>query len=191
MLSARLTVDTRPLDTAVDGLTRFPSQLERATTALIERREPTLRRDLQVYPPRPNRKIEWSSDRQRRYVMMILRRKAMAEGRTNIAYQRTYTLRDGWYVRTSVEGGKIVATVGNNATDDNGEAYAKYVVGRMNFRSRSAALVPQQRFHAITGWTPAVDTLNEWTRDTVREYDQVLENLFDGFVEAIATRRSL
>lgn len=146
--------------------------------------------DLQYYPPEPNGKIDWTSDKQRKYVMMLLRRKAKDEGREpgDIKYRRTYKLRDSWHYEVKVSMGKkgiIRVRLYNDAESYDpikGETtqYAKFVQGAFGV-GRSATSVRRyrkymQKFHRDTGWREAAprvrnsyDMMEEYA---VREYER-------------------
>ncbi|MGB1285113.1 MAG: hypothetical protein ACPG7F_01155 [Aggregatilineales bacterium] len=65
---------------------------------------------LQVDPPRPRYPLRWKSPKQRRYVMMILRKRAT--NKDDIRYRRTGRLIAGWDVETETDnqGGLIAVT---------------------------------------------------------------------------------
>jgi hypothetical protein len=73
--------------------------------------------DLQKPAPKPRYPLKWKSEKQRRYVMALLRRT------NNLPYQRTGELAKGWRVNvvTAREGGVILAV--------NNTSYAQFVMG--------------------------------------------------------------
>jgi len=77
------------------------------------------RKRVTKYPPAFKGPYPWVSDKQRRYVMMMIRR-----GEIKVPYQRTYKYRDAWKVVKTERGYALVGT----AAGKRGE-YTKYVSG--------------------------------------------------------------
>lgn len=138
--------------------------------------------DLQYYPPEPNGKIDWTSDKQRKYVMMLLRRKAKEEGREpgDIKYRRTYKLRDSWKYDVKVSLGQkgiLRVRLYNDAESYDpikGETtqYAKFVHGAIGV-GKGASSVRRyrkymQKFHRDTGW-------REGYPRVINAYDMMVE----------------
>jgi hypothetical protein len=89
-----------------------------------------------VYPPkRGNRKVQWASERQRRYVL--------ATGR--VPYVRRGYLAKQWTVTPASKARVVVR---------NAAPYARYVIGER-----------QQNFHAELGWRKVNDIAKEVARD--------------------------
>lgn len=72
-----------------------------------------------TYPPASRKPMVWASERQRRYVMAMIRR-----GRIQVPYRRTGTLGRRWTTEVVTEGADVVGKVGNNTV------YGPYVMGR-------------------------------------------------------------
>jgi hypothetical protein len=99
---------------------------------------PEKRRYPQDYP------IEFTSDKQRKYVMWLL------EGKP---YRRTGDLRKSWKFNVEYVGSKLRIKVYNELD------HYIYIVGYLGLglssRSVSRYIKPMQRFHTLTGWNPA------------------------------------
>lgn len=102
--------------------------VERVIAPQVERR---MNRTLQLLPGKPKYPIRWASDKQRRYVMAMLRKK------DNLPYKRTGKLAKGWQVLAVFNPKNNSGTL----TVDNPADIAKYVYGP-----------DQQPFHRDTGW---------------------------------------
>jgi hypothetical protein len=95
------------------------------------------------YPPKFQGPYPWVSDKQRRYVMMMIRR-----GVIKVPYERTFKYRDAWRIIKTERG---YALVGRAA--QKGREYTKYVSG-------SAYGTNQARIHQGR-WTPLRDAVEE------------------------------
>ena len=113
---------------------------------------PSHRRYPEDYP------IEFKSDKQRRYVMMILKGKP---------YKRRNILSKNWKVRIFARANMLRIKVTNDTP------YRKYVMGYYGMgksrRSIKRYIKPMQPFHAKTGWPPAYEIIQKYTEDA-REY---------------------
>jgi len=142
-------------------------------------RLPEMRRRLAEAPARPAYPIQWTSERQRRYVMALLR------ANDNLPYRRTRALERGWQSVVRPE------TFGASITTFSAVPYAKFVQGGLNVPVGSSAFPPQQRFHQISGWRPAQPVISAAMRtirdDVVRQYAQQLERQTVGFNVRIRT----
>lgn len=82
----------------------------------------------------------------------------------NSRYQRTFKLRDGWYVRIGMVGeGQFKFEVGNDTF------YAAFVVGSLA-QARDAAARFQRDFHKAHGWLLATDTVTFWWMAFLEDY---------------------
>lgn len=117
-------------------------------------------KDLRTYPPRKlGMKIRWKSDKQRRYVMWLLR------STHNIPYQRTLDLANGWHCLVSINprSGVISARTWNDAiskTPGSGQQpYMRFIQGDIGTGTSQSSLSrynkPIQPFHKDRGWQPA------------------------------------
>lgn len=126
--------------------------------SVYERRMPPLLRRLGEQPGAPVYPIRWTSERQRRYVMALLR------ANDNLPYRRTGQLSRSWKhtLRLLPQSGII--------TVFSGVPYARYVTGGLDTEGDNR-YTPQQEFHRRTGWRPAQPVIREAYRDI---YDDVL-----------------
>ena len=131
--------------TALDDFENFVQGIDAVNQQILnEVRDeiaPDALQELSVDAPPVARPIQWTSDKQRKFVMAKLKRE------NNLPYRRTGRLRNAW----------VVEVRGNAIVIENPSAISKFVYGSLA-QNRSAALRFQQGFHANTGWQPATDT---------------------------------
>lgn len=148
---------------------------------------PRLLARLRTYPPRKKgMRIRWTSEKQRRYVMALLRAQAEARGAPDdIAYQRTGRLARGWKgeIEALLRSGDVIRIrVWNDAQgmrlvrgslQADGPRYARFVQGRIGFgesrRSIERYRQPIQQFHTDRGWSEAHKIIKE-EYGRMREY---------------------
>jgi hypothetical protein len=205
MYQVKLDINTAPLDALGEyGLDYFAANVqESARRGYDAIREPFLA-ELQFYPKPPSYpygEFPWKSEKQRKYVLVLLRQQAIARGDyvegprggkqiTNLKYQRTFELQRGWFIDFNVQGVGITLSVGNTAQNERGDFIAQFVVGGLNQNSVKEAAAFQQPFHAPR-WPLAVERVNWWFDEfETRFIDRVVEN-FDEFIKTVATRRSM
>lgn len=119
----------------LEGLDRLRSKLDRAASrqTLIDASREALTFVLENMPPYPTpsrRPMQFVSERQRRYVMMLVR-----EGK--VPYQRTGDIEDSFVGKIHGVGNDVVASI------TNASAHAPYVIDRRR----------QARYHSGTWWT--------------------------------------
>ena len=152
-ISTQLNIDIQPIEELSYFLDDFQLEVYRIAEYTSAEVQPFLIDELGYYPPRrqypADYPLEWTSERQRKFVMAKLRRE------NNIPYRRTYRLRAGWRVGLSRVGGGFAFRV-ENASD-----YAQFVVGSLA-KDTSRAQAYQQQFHRKTGWVLASDTIAFW-----------------------------
>ena len=184
-------------------LDRFTDTVQEQAQDVYRGIEQPLLDELQYYPSPPDYpagSFPWKSERQRRFVLALLRRMAIERGDyvegphggivvTDMRYQRTFGLRDAWQLGIEDEGGQIRITVANTAENERGDSIAQFVVGSLNQRSRREAATPQQPFHAGR-WPLAVDTVNYWFDVFAEDLIGELEQQFDDYLKTSIERRS-
>lgn len=117
MISVTLTVDADILE-AIDVAARdAPKLMQTAYDRQTRRLRSQLKEELAAYPPQPKYPLRWKSDRQRRYVMALLRRT------NNLPYKRTNRLGKGWKVTVVSDNANGVLMVENEVS------YARFVQG--------------------------------------------------------------
>lgn len=131
----------------VPGLTRgFVTKLARERRTLILQR-------LRQEPGKPRYPLRWKSERQRRYVMWLLRSTG------NLPYERSHKLARGWEVSVTFN----QKDRGGTVTLYNPSDIAQYVYGPS-----------QQPYHADTGWPllrdVAADEANAFEEDLASAY---------------------
>ena len=115
--------------------------------------------------------IEFTSDKQRRFVMSKLNGKP---------YVRTNKIVNSWSVKFKNERGKLTLQVKNKAPEH------IYVVGKVGFgvsrRSLRRYKRPIQQFHVKTGWQPAYEIIQKYQQKMEEEADDIIEEwLQEGF----------
>lgn len=142
MISVTVSVPTDVIEAINEQIGRTPALMSRAYTRATSRLKGRMLDELRAQPGPPHYPLRWKSDRQRRYVMWLLR----SEG--NLPYQRTGELAQGWEVNiaSSDAGGAI--------TVENAVPYAQYVEG-------DAA----QPFHLDTGWPQAAPIIARYAEE--------------------------
>jgi hypothetical protein len=140
--------------------------------------------ELRVYPPKrdSNTPVRWKSEKQRKYVMMLLRAKSTykydADGKKvvktdQLPYQRTFKLKRGWryeLIEDNKRGG-IRVKVWNDAESydpikNETRPYHRFVTGDIGLgvstRSVRRYMAPVQPFHKDTGWNPAYPIIQKY-----------------------------
>lgn len=146
MIKVTATTDFKPINDLSQFVGDFQSASKRATsTAFSYANQNLLLTLVQTTPPPAKKPIEWTSDKQRRFVMAKLRRE------DNLPYKRTGRANASWRVELKQEGNTSRIVV-QNTWDA-----SQFVYGTLNMKSRNAALAVQQKFHRNTGWPLAVD----------------------------------
>lgn len=118
---------------------------------------------LRIYPGRQlGMKMRWKSEKQRRYVLMKLRK----EG--NLPYRRTLALAKGWQSKAVIDAraGTLRIVTENTAKSEEGKPYQRFVTGDIGLgtsqRSMSAYAKPMQPFHQDRGWQPAAPIIQTY-----------------------------
>lgn len=172
-----MVITPEPLDAVEDFINTLPRAVEDISKEISSELEAPLLAELQKYPSRPSYaygEFPWKTERQRRYVM------AKLKGRRS---RRSGKLRKGWRVSITGERGKLIFLVVNT------EAYAQFVVGRFNQKSRDDAVMPIQPFHAPR-WKPAVDIVKPYFVKADAAFAAAITKRFDAAVQTRARRRS-
>lgn len=139
--------------------------------------EPLLRDELETQPRRriwpgdyPGRRLEWTSEKQRRWYW----------ANVGHPYQRTGRLAKSWRTSASYAGGRVTIIVENPAKS------AQYVYGSLAKTNPGRF---QQRFHAITGWEPMYKTVNYWLDAAYEDYQTALYNRLSDLISGTTTTR--
>ncbi|MFA5608406.1 MAG: hypothetical protein WDA07_14755 [Leucobacter sp.] len=152
MFGLEAAIDTKWLEEIQEAAAVFPDEVDRwIKRDLAPFVQNYVDTTLRVAPPRrmwpgdyPEGKLEWTSERQRRYVHAVILDHD-ADGNV-IPYQRTDTLIHDWHVITDYQQGFSGIQV-YNLNDA-----AQYVYGDEQAEHK-------QRFHTITGWPTALEHL--------------------------------
>lgn len=145
MYSVTLSVDADIIE-AIDHAARdAPKLMQTAYERATRRLRSQLRDELAEQPGKPRYPLRWKSDRQRRYVMAMLRRE------NNLPYRRTGRLGKGWKVTIIGQGSGGLLQIENEVP------YARFVQGD-----------DAQPFHLDTGWPQAAELVVKY-RDLAEE----------------------
>lgn len=139
MYSAQITVPTDVLDAIRETAQRSPKLMQTAYERATRRLRKQILDSLREEPGRPHYPLRWKSDKQRRYVMAMLRESG------NLPYDRTGALLKAWDVRLEDDGDGGIMVVENTADS------ARYVVGD-----------DAQPYHLDTGWIQGADVVSEF-----------------------------
>lgn len=128
--------------------------------------------ELKETPPPPDRMNpkQWTSPRQRGYMMLMWRKK-----RIRLPHQRSGSIPFGWRTEWVYERGMLRFRTYNI------ESHAIYVVGRIGLsesvsRQRAVYEKPIQPFHRETGWKPAHQIVRPYYKALVEDVEtQVTE----------------
>lgn len=103
MYQAKLTTSDDITEAYIERLDALPALTKGYARRLTIRVKSQLLRKLRLEPGAPDYPIDWTSEKQRRYVMAKLRRE------NNLPYQRTHQLSQGWDVNVTFgrDGGTI------------------------------------------------------------------------------------
>ena len=118
-----------------------PEFVNTVTEQVASETGPELLKDFQQEPPPVKTPIHWTSDAQRRYVMMMKRK-----GLIPSPYVRTHAITLGFQMAITYAPGEMSSIELWNAVPE-----ATYVIG-----------LRQQRWHAETGWYYAPDKAAYW-----------------------------
>jgi hypothetical protein len=133
-----ITVDTDILDAISEQAQRTPGLMATAFQRQAQRLRSVALSRLHVEPGKPVYPIQWTSEKQRRFVMAKLRRDG------NLPYQRTGALVNAWQVDYNTADYEGFLRVFNPSDVE------QYVTG-----------IRQQKFHSNTGWYRSQDILTE------------------------------
>ena len=157
MIRTHAAANTSPIDATIAMLEDHTRIIAAVGQRVHDRVAPEALAELRREPGPAKQPIEWESDKQRRYVMMVYREKGITE------YSRSHKLSQGWIVKTLTEGRVFRIEMENPAPQ------AKFVYGSLA-QNRAAALRFKQRFHTNTGWQDATDAASKWTRIMIEEF---------------------
>lgn len=173
MIRTTTKIDTSGIDAFKQMLDNHAAVVAAVGQRVYDRHAPELLNSLQQEPGAVkytnNGKLDWTSDRQRKFVMAMYREKGIDK------YERTGKLAQGWMVKMVTEGGVLRFVVENPAPQ------AKFVYGSMA-KDVSAAKRFQQRFHQATGWQTVSPVVAAWM-------ERVNAAFKDEFKQAFTTQR--
>lgn len=119
--------------------------------------------ELSYTPPRFTGKRIWTSEKQRHYVMWLLR------STNNLPYHRTGKLSSSWKITLVTAPGGMAIRV------ENPTKYAAFVVGRLRPRGAN----PMQAMHVQGGWQPVSKTIEFWSAALAEETQKELRAWLD------------
>lgn len=188
MVDIRLTINTQPLDEAVQYFDNIQLELERIGDRVQREIEPTLLAELAYYPDLPSRPFVWSKNPTRnrkaqRYYFAAVNRGEIAT--SGGRYVRTGRYGRSWFMEQTVERGVFILRIGSTYPA------AKWIGGTLNQRSIGEAIAWQIPGHNTTGWPQQVRTVNFFV-DAAQELfiNGVLTSLETLAIIGKTTRRS-
>lgn len=142
MISVTVTIPTDVINAINEQIAETPALMARAYTRAASRLKSRMLDELRTMPGPPHYPLRWKSERQRRYVMWLLK------SQNNLPYQRTGELSRAWEVNiaSSEDGGSI--------TVENDTPYAQFVQGDS-----------AQPFHLDTGWPQAAPIISKYAEE--------------------------
>lgn len=138
MFRGELIIAPDILEAIKDTAQSAPKAMQAAWRDITERGTQELLDRMQADPGAVRYPIEWASDKQRRYVMAMLRRTG------NLPYRRSGRLQKAWRIESKARLSDGTAALTND-TD-----YVQYVQGNA-----------QQPFHRNTGWVRYTDAVED------------------------------
>lgn len=147
------------LDNLVELIQVYPTLPVEIAERLVQQYEREIIDELSYTPPPAKHPIAWTSERQRKYVMMLLR------STNNLPYHRTGRMNRGWRLEVLSAPGGVAIRISNIVP------YTMFVLGKLRPRGRD----PMQQFHINTGWQPAAPTIEFWGRELASEVQTELK----------------
>lgn len=161
--TATVTVSTDVLDAIDEAARQSPKLMATAFKRATGRLRSRMLAELRKEPDLPSHPLRWASERQRRYVMAKLR------AENNLPYQRTGRLLRAWDVDFEPDGAGGLFVVSNDATDSDGKAYARWVVGD-----------DAQMMHLDTGWVQGAEVVSDYRVEAEEVLIQTWFTVADG-----------
>lgn len=159
MIRTTATADTSGIDSLLDLLEAQDTMVAAIGQRVYDRHAPDALAELRKEPGAVKKPIQWTSDKQRKFVMAMLRK----DNPDGTEYPRTHALSQGWVVKSSTQGNVFSITFENPAPE------AKFVYGSMAKNVNAAARF-QQRFHIATGWQAASPIATRWTEVMIADF---------------------
>ena len=132
--------NNRVLQQLVEQMERTPKLLKKELKKTLNKTSNVVKQEMKKEVPQgAKHPIEWTSEKQRRFVMAKLKE----EG--NLPYRRTNEIVNGWRFRVNAKGGINIGVEFTNISPK-----ARFVIGG-----------DQQKFHANTGWIHANDSMRK------------------------------
>jgi hypothetical protein len=160
MIRTTATADTSGIDAFKQLLDDQPKIVAEVGQRVYNRHAPEALNELRKEPGAVKKPIQWTSERQRKFVMAARREKSITGD-----YERTHELSQGWTIRAITEG------VTFRIIFENPSPAAKFVYGSMA-QNKAAALRFKQKFHSNTGWLDAAETGAKWTKVMMDDFRQ-------------------
>lgn len=160
MIRSTATVDTSGIDALIDLVESQDKMVATVGQRVYDRLAPEALSELRHEPGKPKYPLQWTSDKQRKFVMAMLRKD------NNLPYPRTGKLAQGWTIKVSDPSGGVFAIVIENPAPA-----AKFVYGSLA-KDANAAKRFQQKFHAETGWRAMSPVVARISDDFVAAFRQ-------------------
>jgi hypothetical protein len=160
MIRSHWKVDTKVLDSISNYAARFDERVFEIGQKAYERLADDVLDELQQYPPPP----------------------------PDSKYVRTYRLRNSWRIGIIPATGGFTIEILNDARDERGVEYSKYVVGSLA-TVRATALKAQAWMHKGR-WPLAADTVGAWYELFMEAYLEEFQKELANYGSTAASRRT-
>jgi len=158
LVNASVLFDFAAIDNLADFVTAYPElATEQARDTFNAVVKPHLLNELHYMPPKVHYPFVWASEKQRKYVMAMLRET------NNLPYKRTGGMVNAWKVDVIVNDGTVIMSASNK------NKAVKYVTGKQ-----------QQPGHVASGWPQHKETLSFWAMAAKEEVTKALHTLVNG-----------
>lgn len=163
LIRSTFTAKGHLLDDLAAYVSSFQESVNQTLAEVTEENSPDILNELQYQPDKRSYPgdypIEWTSEAQRKYYWAVI---------GQAPYQRTGSAAAGWVVVNDGNGRTVIA---------NNDPSALWVYGSL---AKSNPGEHQQLFNLITGYIPAYETVQVWTRDIA---DEIVKRIHDQFQE--------
>ncbi len=174
MIQTSLTFNSKPIDDLIGFLDSYAKVVYEEFQAAYDVVEPLMLKELEVEPQSAVYPIQWTSDKQRKFVMAKLREE------NNLPYNRTGKLAKAWQVNKVGSGLSFTVKVLNPSSA------SPFVYGSLSITNRGAY---KQAFHSNTGWQTAGSTIDFWLEALTELFIQNMSDRLGDVVGSTKTQR--
>jgi hypothetical protein len=165
MIRATTTVDLSSVANLEQLIKSYPQTVREVGMRVYDRISPQALADFRREPGKAKQPIDWTSRKQQIAVIIKYKEKGITEWQRGADGER---LSAQWQATARVDG-DVFTIVYQNPSD-----IGKFVYGSFA-KDKAAALRFMQKFHRNTGWTPAHETGDKWTKRTAEEFKREMK----------------